>query len=393
MSFSFDTPINRYNTDCCKYDTAVQSGKKVDVLPMWIADMDFAVPDAIKDALVACANHGVFGYPYESEAYFNAVSSWFSDNFGWENQTEWIVPIPGVVFAISTAIRAFTKENDAVIILQPVYPPFAHTPEENGRRLVVSNLINTDGYYTVDYADFEQKIIDNEVKLFILCSPHNPIGRVWSKEELTKMGEICVKHGVTIISDEIHADFVYESSEQKHTVFASINEELAQHCIVCTAPSKTFNIAGLTDSNIFIPNQEMREKFRKTLAVSGGGMLNNMALAAAKAAYTEGKPWKDALMTYLQGNIDYLYEELTRLDMGITFRKPQGTYLLWLDCRGMGLSEEELHAFWNEKANIWLNDGSAFGKAGEGFMRMNVACPRSTLREAVARLEQAKAML
>lgn len=390
MSFMFDSKTDRYNTGCVKYDAAESHHKNSDILPMWVADMDFTAPKEVLDALQQKVSHGIFGYPIETPSYYQTVSGWFSKNFGWENDTEWIVPIPGVVYAIACAIRAFTEERDSVLILQPVYHPFANTTKANNRNLVISNLVNTNGRYTVDYEDFEKKIVENNVRLFILCSPHNPVGRVWEKEELQKMGEICLKHGVIVVSDEIHADFVYAG--HRHTIFASISEDLAQNCIVCTAPTKTFNLAGLEDSNIFIPNPVLREKFRKALSVSGGGMLNIMGLTAAEAAYTYGKPWKDAMLTYLQGNIDYLHDALETLDMGIHFAKPEGTYLLWLDCRGMGLSNEEMHRFWDEKANIWLNEGDMFGKAGEGFMRLNIACQRSTVEEAVRRLEQAKSL-
>ena len=388
MNFNFDLKKCRCNSDCVKYDAAVSSGKNPDILPMWVADMDFTVPAEVTCALLERVSHGIYGYCQPPKAYYEAVSNWFADGFGWKNDTEWIVPIPGVVHAISVALRAYTEVNDSVLILQPVYHPFANTTKANNRNLVISNLVETDGKYTVDFADFENKIVENNVKLFILCSPHNPIGRVWEEWELRKMAEICLAHGVLVISDEIHADFVF--SGHRHTVFASLSDEIAQNCIICTAPTKTFNLAGLEDSNIFIPNPTLREQYRKAMSISGGCSLNVMGMTAAQAAYTYGRPWKDALVEYLEGNINYLQKELQKLDMGIHFRKPEGTYLLWLDCRDMGLSVPELGRFWEEKANIWLNDGSMFGEAGAGFMRLNIATQRSNVEEAVRRLANAK---
>ena len=328
MKYDFDTIIERRGTNCAKYDIAARPDLEQDVLPMWVADMDFQTAPVILQRLNKIVEHGIFGYSSIGKEYFEAVSSWYRRRFDWEVQEDWLVRTPGVVFAIATAVRAFTKPGDHVLIQQPVYYPFGNVVRENGRIVVNNPLRETDGYYEIDFEDFEKKIVDNQVKLFILCSPHNPVSRVWKEEELRRIGDICVKHGVIVVSDEIHADFVYPG--YKHTVFASLSPEIAAQSIVCTAPSKTFNLAGLQISNIFISNKELRGKFTGAIKKLGYSETGLMGMAACQAAYEEGEKWLEQLKEYLKGNADYVRQYLKDNIPEVTMSEPEGTYLLWL---------------------------------------------------------------
>jgi cystathionine beta-lyase len=387
MKYDFDTIIDRRNTNCVKHDFMEEHGKPKDVIPLWVADMDFQTVPAIIERLKRTVEHGIFGYSHAKEGYFKAIEGWYGSRFGWKLQEHWLVKTPGVVNAIATSIRAFTKENEAVLIQQPVYHPFSSTVLANHRRLVNSPLVLRDGRYEIDFEDFETKIREENVKLFILCSPHNPVGRVWTKEELTRIGEICLRHQVLVVSDEIHSDFVYPG--HVHTVFASINEAFAQNCITCTAPSKTFNLAGLQASNIIIPNEGLRKRFTETMRKAGIGELNVMALAACQAAYEEGEEWLEQLKSYLHGNVSFVGQFLKERLPQIRLIEPEGTYLIWLDFRGLGLNNEDLEDFIVNKAGLWLSAGDMFGREGEGFERMNIACPRAILEQAFNRLEGA----
>ena len=330
---------------------------------------------------------GIYGYTEGGDDYFRAVAAWYEDYFGWKVDRSWLVKTPGIVFAISTAVQALTDEGDAVIIQQPVYYPFSAVIKDNGRVLINNELVLKDGRYEIDFEDFEQKIIGNKVKLFILCSPHNPVGRVWSAEELRKLGEICLKYDVKVVSDEIHSDFVYEG--RKHHVFATLDPAFAQNSIICTAPSKTFNLAGLQASNIFIPNQQIREAFEKKISAVGYSQLNMIGLHACQAAYETGREWLEELKVYLKGNLDYARAYLEENIPQIKLIEPEGTYLIWLDCRGLGLTEKQLEDLIVHKAKLWLDAGTIFGEAGAGFERINLACPRAVLREAFGRLDKA----
>lgn len=386
-SSRFDQVINRKNTNSLKYDFAAERGKPEDILPLWVADMDFQVADEITEAITSVVTHGIYGYTDSKEDYFLALKEWYEQNFSWELKPEWLVKTPGVVFAIAHATKAFTKPGDAIIIQQPVYYPFFKTIKLNDRIVVNSPLVNIDGVYHMNFDDFEQKIIENKVKLFYLCNPHNPVGRVWTKDELTRIGDICLKHNVFVISDEIHSDFIYDG--YKHTVFSTIKEEFKYNSMICTAPSKTFNLAGLQISNIFIADENRRRLLKKEIAKSGYDELNTIGLAAAKAAYTSGKPWLDALRAYLKDNLSFVRDFLKeRLPM-LKLIEPQGTYLVWIDCRGLGLSEEERDDLIVNKAKLWLDPGSMFGVDGNGYERINIACPRSVLQKALEQLEQA----
>lgn len=387
MPFDFDTVPNRRGTNCFKYDFAREMGMPEDVLPLWVADMDFPTAPAVLERLHALAEHGIFGYTGVKDAYFSAVHNWYAQRFGWETQRSWLVTTPGVVFAIAIAIRAFTQKGDAILIQQPVYYPFANKVTENDRQLVVNQLVLKNGRYEMDFADMERKIVDYHVKMLLLCSPHNPVGRVWTKEELLRVGEICQKHGVLVVSDEIHADFTYAG--HTHRVFASVKSEFADFTITCTAPSKTFNLAGLQNSNIFIPNQQLRHAYKKELSACGCGGTNCMGMAACQAAYEAGADWLEQLKQYLAGNLAYIRQFLREKLPDIALIEPDGTYLVWLDLRKLGLTEQQQRQLIVQDAKLWLDTGTLFGQGGDGFERINIACPRATIEQAMQRLEHA----
>lgn len=387
MPVDFDTVPNRRGTNCFKYDFAREMGMPEDVLPLWVADMDFPTAPAVLERLHALAEHGIFGYTGVKDAYFSAVHNWYAQRFGWETQRSWLVTTPGVVFAIAIAIRAFTQKGDAILIQQPVYYPFANKVTENDRQLVVNPLILKNGRYEMDFADMERKIVDYHVKMLLLCSPHNPVGRVWTKEELLRVGEICQKHGVLVVSDEIHADFTYAG--HTHRVFASVKSEFADFTITCTAPSKTFNLAGLQNSNIFIPNRQLRHAYKKELSACGCGGTNCMGMAACQAAYEAGADWLEQLKQYLAGNLAYIRQFLREKLPDIALIEPDGTYLVWLDLRKLGLTEQQQRQLIVQDAKLWLDTGTLFGQGGEGFERINIACPRTTIEQAMQRLEHA----
>lgn len=387
MNFDFDRITERKGTNSLKYDFARERGKSEDVIPLWVADMDFQVAPCIQERLDKAVKHGIFGYTESKDDYFAAVSGWYRERFGWETKESWLVKTPGVVYAIAMAIRAFTAEGDAVLIEQPVYYPFGQTIKANNRKLVNSPLKLVDGKYVMDFDDLEQKIIAEKVKLFVLCSPHNPVGRVWTEEELRRVGDICLKHHVLVVADEIHSDFVYEG--HKHHVFASLGEKYADNAIICTAPSKTFNLAGLQISNIFIPNANIRKQFKRQIDATGYCEVNTMGLFACQAAYEGGAQWLDELKLYLKGNLDYVREFLKEKLPEIKLVEPEGTYLVWLDFRGLGLTEVQLEELVSKRAKLWLDSGAMFGPEGEGFERVNITCPRSVLKQALEQLERA----
>ena len=386
-AFDFDQVIDRANTYAIKYDRIKSKGLPQDTLPLWVADMDFASPPCIIEAIMERCRHGIIGYSEADEAYGEVLGRWFARRLQWDIQPEWIVQTPGVVFAIHTAIRALTRPGESVLIQTPVYYPFAASVKANERKLVTNTLALVDDHYEIDFADFEQKIIDNGVKLFIFCSPHNPVGRVWRRDELMRIGDICLRHGVVVLSDEIHGDFVFPG--HTHHVFAGLNSALNDITITCTAPSKTFNIAGLQISNILIANPELRRLFKKELSCAGYSEANLIGLISCMAAYEHGEPWLMALIAYLAETTDMVRAYLREHIPGIRLIEPEGTYLLWLDCRGLGLHEHDLSELMTGKARIWLNNGSMFGYGGEGFWRLNIASPRSIIAEALQRLDRA----
>lgn len=387
MNYNFDEVIDRKNTNSVKHDFHGRNGMPDDAIPLWVADMDFKTPDPVIEALVKASEHGIFGYSETREDYFLILQKWFSDNYDWEIHPSWLVKTPGVVFAIAMAVRALTHKGDAVMIQRPVYYPFSNLICDNERTLVNNPLIYNDRTYSIDFEDFEAKILDNRVKLFILCNPHNPVGRVWTREELIRLGDICVKHGVTVVSDEIHADFIYNG--YRHQVFANIKPEFADITITCTAPSKTFNLAGLQVSNIIISNRELKNAIKNEINKTGHGQLNTMGIVACKAAYEHGHEWLQQLKVYLMENLSFVRSFLAERLPQVKLVEPQGTYLGWLDFNELGLSEAELEKLIVSDAKLWLDGGTMFGEEGKGFQRINIACPREVLEKAFLQLEAA----
>lgn len=381
-----DTLIDRKGTGCLKYDFAVARGKPADVLPFWVADMDFPVAKPITDALTKRIAHPIFGYSESGASYFEALANWQKNHFHWDIQPEWLIKTPGVVPAIHIAVKALTKPGDGVLLHQPVYYPFLNAIVKNGRTLVNSGLVLKNGHYEIDFEDMEKKIVENHVKLALLCTPHNPAGRVWTRKELETYASICLKHGVKIVADEIHEDFTYPG--YTHTAFGTISEEAAQQAIICTAPSKTFNIAGLQNSNIFIPNPTIRKAFQDELDSFGYDQLNVMGLVACEAAYRHGDNWLSTVKAYIKENLDFTRDFFQKEMPKMKLIEPEGTYLIWVDASAYGLSNEALEHKILYDCHLWLDMGYIFGKEGEGFLRFNLACPRATLKQG---LEQLKA--
>lgn len=385
--FDFDKQIDRYNTNSAKFDTAVAQGYPADVLPLWVADMDFQAPECVQEALHKAADYGIFGYSFLGDGYVKAVQNWFAKRFDWQVERDWLITTPGVVFALSTVVRAVTNPGDAVLVQPPVYYPFYRVINNNGRKLVESPMLYENGRYTIDYADFEEKIIQNDVKMFILCSPHNPVCRVWTVEELAKIGAICKKHNVIVVSDEIHCDFAFP--EHPHTPFVKACPEMQDRTIICTAPSKSFNLAGLQVSNIFIPGRELYEKVKTEMGIISYDSPNNLGCIACQAAYEGGEAWLDACKAYMRENLEFVRTFLAEHLPAIKLVEPEGTYFAWLDCTGLGMTKEELDDVIIHKAKLWLDSGAIFGEVAALFQRVVLACPRATLEEAMRRLEKA----
>jgi cystathionine beta-lyase len=381
MKYDFDRVIDRSNSYSIKYEPSWR-GKPDDVLPLWVADMDLAAPLCVREALANRVQHGIFGYSEPDTEYFDVMRKWFEERFGWTTERDWLTITPGVVNALILAIRALTKPGDGIVIQQPVYYPFESSIKKTGRQLLVNELVYSGGRYSIDFDDFETKI--KQAKMFIMCNPHNPVGRVWNPDELGRMGEICLRHGVIVIADEIHEDFVFPG--HKHLVFAALNKELANITVTCTSPSKTFNLAGLLCSNIFISNKELREKFKEEYEGCGLSQPGVMGLVACKAAYQDGAEWLEQLLDYLAGNMVFLKTYLSTHIPKIKLVEPEGTYLAWLDCNELGLSSQKLDETLT-RGKLWLSPGLSFGRGGKGFERMNVACPRSVLHNALERLK------
>lgn len=381
MKYNFDTIIDRYGTNSIKYDFAREKGKPQDLLPMWVADMDFTAPPEVLADIQQTVAHGIFGYSAPKSDYYNTVIEWFNNHFGYRVQRNEIVTLPGVVYGLAQAVRAFTLTGEAVMIQTPVYYPFYDVIRDNGRILVHNSLIYHNGEYSIDFEDFEQKIKDYGVKLFILCSPHNPVGRVWTREELERVNDICVKYDIIIVSDEIHCDFTWNG--YSHTCFGLLNE----NAIIATAPSKTFNLAGLQVSNLIIKNEEFRKKMKAEISRSGYSQLNTIGIVACQSAYAKGDVWLKELKAYLEANIKTVREFLATRLPKIKLVEPQAMYLLWLDFSQYELPQAELDRR-VENAKLWLNSGTMFGAEGKGFQRINIACPKSVLIDALEKLEK-----
>lgn len=384
QQYDFDIAIKREGTSCVKYDLREANFGNTTVIPMWVADMDIPTPDFIIKAIKDRCNHPFLGYSFRDEAYSGAIVNWYGRRHDWQIKSDWIEFCPGVVAGLNHAIRAFTKIGDKIIIQPPVYHPFYSTVESNGRNLVLSPLVESNGIYTMDYAALERMAMDG-AKMLILSSPHNPVGRVWSRQELIRLGEICAKHNVLIIADEIHSDLVYVP--HKHVSIASINDLFAQNTVTFASSSKTFNIAGLASGFVLIPNAELMQRYKQELESSGAGMGNVFGNEAVKAAFTpQGEEWLNGLLSYFSESIDLVESVLQERLPRVRFVRPQGTYLLWLDFRALGFDDETLNKKLINEAGLGLNIGNGFGKEGAGFQRMNIACPRSTVQLALERL-------
>jgi len=393
MEYNFNRFIDRRDSFSLKWSKeALQMVFKKDdddLLPLWVADMDFECPKPVVDALKKEAEGCVYGYNWHgTPKYFDAVTGWMSRRHQWKVDPKWIVYSPGIVPAINMMVQTFSNIGDKIIVQPPVYYPFFSAVTANGRKLLLNQLHYENQKYTFDFEDFEEKAKDPLTKIFILCSPHNPVGRVWTREELKKLGDICLEHDILIISDEIHHDLVLPGN--KHTVFSTISEEFEQKTIVCTAPSKTFNLAGLQVSNIIIPNEKMRQSFINTIVHKNGiGIPNSFGIVAMIAAYNEGEEWLEQVLRYIDSNFVYLKDFIRSKIPSVKYIEPEGTYLGWLDFNSLDLNDEELKNVILNKANIALDEGKLFGSGGEGFQRINVACPKSILEEAMQRIKKA----
>ncbi|MGI6216040.1 MAG: MalY/PatB family protein [Coriobacteriales bacterium] len=388
--YDFDNVPSREGTYSFKFDFAKEMGHDPDELPMWVADMDFPTAPCVVDAIKEYSSKGFFGYSDNKEDYTDVVIDWFSRRYGVKYEPEWLVKTPGVVFAIYNAIRAFTSPGDSILIQTPVYYPFSMAINDNGRTIIENELVYTPGAspeYTIDIDDFIRKIESNDVKMFILCSPHNPVGRTWTEEELSQMGEICFDHGVIVVADEIHCDLMRYG--HKFLPFLKSCPEMRESSIICTAPSKTFNLAGLCTSNIWIPNEKLRNQFRENLAKVAANSTNILGIIACKAAYEGGEDWVDEVNAYIDGNVDYMRDFLAENLPQLHMVEPEGTYLIWVDFSALGMETEKLNDFIQHKAKLWLDSGSMFGGEGGQFQRFNLACPRSTVEKAMKQLKAA----
>lgn len=384
--YDFDTITDRTNSDCEKYDSRTQIFGTNDVIPLWVADMDFASADFIVDAMRQRLEHKVFGYTFRSADYDAAIQGWLLRRSGWQVEREWLAFSPGVVVGVTYAMLSCTKEGDGVLIQQPVYHPFAIVTKANNRKVINSSLINTADGYRIDFSDFEAKL--KESKVFILCNPHNPTGRAFTQEELRRMGELCVKHDVRIISDEIHSDFVY--APHKHIHIATLSDDIAARTITFVAPSKSFNLAGLCTAVAVSSSSEVLKQYKDELHKIHLDSSNIFGATALMAAYSKGDAWMDEMKSYLEGNIDYVLDFLRTNMPEVKCHKPEATYLMWLDFAAWGMTQEQLNRFLVAEAKLGMTTGVIFGDGGSGFQRMNIGAPRAIIKQALERLLAAK---
>lgn len=386
MRYNFDEAPCRENTNCLKWDKREEVFGKTDVIPMWIADMDFTTPPFIIKALRERLDHEILGYSYRPDSYFEAFINWVSELHGWEISREWIEFSPGVVPALNLCTHAYTSPGDEIIIQPPVYPPFFGAVNDHGRKLVFNPLVDTEQGFRIDFEGL-RKIITPKTRMLILSNPHNPVGRVWTLEELTELAEICHDRRIVILSDEIHSDLVLPGA--RHIPLASVSQKAASVTVTCMAPSKTFNLAGLSTSSMIISDPGLMEKFRKTLVGLHLHLGNIFGNVASEAAYTHGREWLEQLMNYIEGNVDLVINFCRERLPVIRPVRPEATYMIWLDCRAMERNSQELNRFFVEEAGVGMNEGSRFGPGGEGFMRMNLACPKATVVSALEQIENA----
>ena len=385
MKYNFDEIVQRKHTDCLKYDNLKEMFGTEEVLPMWIADMDFKTPDFIVDAIRNRLSHELLGYSYICKRWRPAIQGWVSRRYGWQIEADEIGFVGGIVPAISFALQCFTKVGDKVMIQPPVYHPYHHVTHDLERTLVFNPLKLVDGQLQIDFADFEEKV--KGCKVFLLCNPHNPCGRVWTKEELQRMCDICVKYNVLVISDEIHCDMALKG--YKHTPFASVSEEAKNCCITFMAASKTFNIAGLKSSYHIIQNPEIRQQYNEFLRKSELDTAHVFATGPVATAYEQGEEWVEQMLEYVEANIDYMEQYLKDNMPKMGMIRPQASFLVFLDARGLGLPHDKLVEFFIREAKVGMNDGAMFGEEGSGFMRMNLGCPRSVLEKALNQIKEA----
>ncbi|HAF30952.1 MAG TPA: cystathionine beta-lyase [Bacteroidales bacterium] len=385
MKYNFDKIIIRENTASVKYDLRKEIFEKEDVIPMWVADMDFKTPDFIISAIKERLNHEVFGYSVRPKSYYTSIVNWVNRRHNWEINEDWISFSPGVVPALNMLVLALTEKDDKIVLQPPVYHPFFYAINNNNRQLVENPLVLKNGRYQIDFEDLEQKL--RGAKMLLLSNPHNPVGSVWTKDELQKIGEMCLKNKTLVLSDEIHSDLVFKPHQ--FVPMGSITKEIADNTVSCIAPSKTFNMAALATSSVIISNKELKEKYDQILETIHIGMGNVFGTVASEAAYAHGDEWLNQLMEYLSKNLDFLENYLAKNIPQIKMIRPEGTYLVWLDCSNLNLKGKELTKFMIEEAGLGFNDGRIFGAGGEGFIRMNVACPKQTLLNALNKLEQA----
>ncbi len=386
MRYDFDRLIERKKTDSTKWDNVKTLFGSDDVLPLWVADTDFPAPAPVVEAIVKRAEHPVYGYTRVPAGLIEAIVQRLDNRFGWRIDPSWLVFTPDVVSAVNAAVRAYSGPGGKVIVQSPAYPPFWSSVTNNRATAIANELKLVDGRYEIDFEALEQDFRDPMVRAMILCSPHNPVGRVWSPEELTRMGKLALSEKVPVITDEIHCELLYKG--QRHYPFASLSEDFLMNSVTCMAPSKTFNLAGLRSAFAVIPNESLRVKFNEARVGLMGG-VGLFGYVAMEAAFRYGDEWLEQVMAYIEGNRDFAIEYLRENVPKIVPIKPDGTYLLWLDCRRLGLAPAELRTFFNSKAKVGLNDGPSFGAGGEGFQRMNLGCPRSILDEALKRIEAA----
>lgn len=387
MRYNFDEVIDRHNTLSYKWDNMGGRVSNPNALPMWIADSDWACDDHIVDAVRRRAEHPLYGYSFVPEAFKQAIAGWAKRRHGWEFDAGCAVYSPGIIPAIAFSLRTLTKPGDKVLIQQPVYHPFRFVIEDNKRIMVSSDLKNNNGHYEIDFADFEVKAADPDVKMMIFCNPHNPVGRVYTREELERVASICLRNHVVIVSDEIHSDLVYEG--HKHIPIASLGREYENNIITLYSPSKSFNIAGLQAAAIVVSNEKYREGICEQMKSVGLDEPNTFAITAFITAYTKGEKYLEDEIRYLQENINYLDEALKQTMPRIKLVRPEGTYLIWLDCSGLGLEEDALASFFIDECQVGINRGDLFGAMGKQFVRINLACPRAYVTEAIRRMQKA----
>ncbi|MBQ2617487.1 MAG: pyridoxal phosphate-dependent aminotransferase [Synergistaceae bacterium] len=390
MKYDFETVRKRFNTGSKKWGEMKNFGVKEseDIIPFSVADMEFVTPPEIVEAIKRELDVSIMGYENPTPEYLDTVCSWMKDKHNWDARPEWILPSHGVVDAFFQTVKTYTNEGDGVMLMTPVYYPMYHAVNFNRRTLVDNQLVNKGDHYEIDFDDFERKASDPNTKMLILCSPHNPAGRVWTREELERIGNICLKHGVLVVSDEIHFDLIMPG--HVHTVYASISEEFAQNCLVLTAPSKTFNVAGLQTSNIFIPNPELREKFLSSLKLSNPNpKCNILGYVACEAAYKHCGEWLNECLKVIDSNRKAVCDFMAREFPAVKVYDLEGTYLLWMDFNDLGLDYRELERINHEEARLFFDEGYVFGKQGEGFERWNLACPSRYIHEALERMKSA----